>query len=119
MNTTEHEHAGVRNAEAIGPSRAGCSLLRWPDVQRRLGDSRTTNHERVRRGLMVKPVKVGRTALYPSAEVEAIVAARLAQISDASMLDLVDRLHARRQEAFQGVLQALTAAETSIGGAHE
>lgn len=50
-------------------------------------------------GLFVRPVRIGKRAVaYPSPEIAAINAARIAGKSDAEIKDLVAKLHAARSD---------------------
>lgn len=61
----------------------------------------------IRDGLWTQPVKIGeRSSGWPSEEVEAINAARIAGQSDAQIRELVRQLHARRAEKL-AVLMAM------------
>jgi prophage regulatory protein len=52
----------------------------------------------VRAGMFTKPVQIGpRSVGWPSEEVQAINAARIAGKSDADIKALVNRLHAKRE----------------------
>lgn len=70
------------------------------------GDSRSKLYADSAAGLMVKPIKIGpRAAGFPSEEVQAVVAARVAGYSQAELRNLVLRLEsARRHKADSAVL---------------
>jgi len=79
------------------------SLLRLPEVKAETGyRSHVSIYGRVKEGLFPKPVRIGqRSVAWPSDEVQAINAARIAGQSDDEMRALVKALHARRRDALQ------------------
>ncbi|MEJ8821516.1 AlpA family phage regulatory protein [Variovorax humicola] len=61
--------------------------------------SHASIYNAIRAGLFTKPVQIGeRSVGWPSHEVRAINAARIAGKSDDDIRDLVNRLHAKRAE---------------------
>jgi prophage regulatory protein len=76
------------------------TLLRLPAVRSESGLSRSTIYLRVSQGLWTKPVSLGARAVgWPSDEVEAINAARIAGDTDDDIRDLVKKLEAARRLA--------------------
>jgi prophage regulatory protein len=76
------------------------TLLRLPAVKAESGLSRSTIYLRVSQGLWTKPVSLGARAVgWPSDEVEAINAARIAGDTDDDIRDLVKKLEAARRLA--------------------
>ena len=76
------------------------TLLRLPAVKSESGLSRSTIYLRVSQGLWTKPVSLGARAVgWPSDEVEAINAARIAGDTDDDIRDLVKKLEAARRLA--------------------
>ncbi len=76
------------------------SILRMPAVKAETGHrSHASIYNAVRSGLFTKPVAIGERAVgWPSHEVQAIVAARIAGRSEDDIRALVNRLHAKRAE---------------------
>jgi prophage regulatory protein len=77
------------------------TLLRPPVAFKRLGLSKSVAYERISKGLLPRPIKLGdaRASALPDYEVEAVAKAYVAGQSDAQIAALVARLHAARQEA--------------------
>lgn len=75
------------------------SILRISMVQAMSGFPRSTLYLRISQGLWPGPVKLGvRAAGWPSAEVEAVVAALIAGKTDAEIRNLVSNLKERRSQ---------------------
>lgn len=75
-------------------------ILRLPAVKSESGLSRSTIYLRVSQGLWTKPVALGRRAVgWPSDEVEAINAARIAGNTDDEIRILVKKLEVARKAA--------------------
>jgi predicted DNA-binding transcriptional regulator AlpA len=64
-----------------------------------LGLPRATGYEQIEAGLITRPVRIGRRAVIPSDEINAIVDARVAGLSMEKIRELVGQLHARRTAA--------------------
>jgi prophage regulatory protein len=78
-------------------TRAAIELWRRKEVDRVTGRSRSSTYEDVADGLMVPPIPIGRRAVaWPRAEVEAVVAARIAGKSPDEIRELVASLVAQR-----------------------
>ena len=76
------------------------TILRIPAVKSYSGLSRSTIYLRIAQGLWTKPVSLGARAVgWPSDEVEAINAARIAGKSDEDVRALVAKLEADRKDA--------------------
>ena len=77
------------------------TLLRPPVAFKRLGLSKSVAYERIAKGLLPRPIKLGdaRASALPDYEVEAVAKAYVAGQNDAQIAALVARLHAARQEA--------------------
>ena len=76
------------------------TILRIPAVKFASGLSRSTIYLRVSQGLWTKPVSLGPRAVgWPSDEVAAINAARIAGDTDDEIRVLVEKLKAARKEA--------------------
>lgn len=75
-------------------------IIRMPSVKTETGHrSHASIYNAIKAGLFTKPVQIGQRAVgWPSEEVQAINAARIADKSDAEIRDLVKRLHAKRAE---------------------
>lgn len=74
------------------------SIMRIPKVKSVSGLSRSTIYLRIAQGLWTKPVSLGPRAVgWPSEEVEAINAARIAGKSDEEVRRLVTRLEEARK----------------------
>lgn len=76
------------------------SILRMPAVKAETGHRRHASiYNAIRVGLFTKPLPIGeRSAGWPSHEVQAIDAARIAGKSTAEIRELVSRLHAKSAE---------------------
>jgi prophage regulatory protein len=76
------------------------TILRMPAVKTESGLSRSTIYLRVSQRLWTKPVLLGARAVgWPSDEVEALNAARIAGRTDDEIRDLVAKLEAARKDA--------------------
>lgn len=75
------------------------SILRMPAVKLETGHkSHASIYNAIKAGLFTKPVQIGQRSVgWPSNEVQAINAARIAGKSDAEIKELVNRLHATRK----------------------
>jgi len=75
-------------------------ILRLPIVKSESGYSRSTVYLRIAEGLWTKPVSLGARAVgWPSSEVAALNAARIAGRSDEEIRALVVKLQAERKSA--------------------
>jgi len=76
------------------------TMLRIDDVKKETGHrSHVSIYGQVKAGTFTKPVAIGsRAVAWPSHEVAAINAARVAGRSNEELRDLVERLHARRAQ---------------------
>ena len=76
------------------------TILRIPTVKSESGLSRSTIYLRIAQGLWTKPVSLGARAVgWPSDEVAAINAARIAGNSDEEVRALVTKLETARKAA--------------------
>lgn len=76
------------------------TILRLPVVLRERGRSRSAHYLDIQQGLFTRPVPIGLRAVgWPSGEVAAINAARIAGKSDAEIRALVVKLEAARKAA--------------------
>ena len=76
------------------------TILRLPAVKAETGVSRSTIYLRIAQGLFTKPVSLGARAVgWPSSEVAAINAARIAGKTDDEIRKLVVKLEAARKTA--------------------
>ena len=83
--------------------RSPLTILRRKQVQAETGYSRSTIYLRITQGLWPKPVSLGARAVgWPSAEVAALNAARIAGQPDDEIRALVARLEAERRSAYGG-----------------
>lgn len=76
------------------------SIFRMPAVKAETGHrSHASIYNAINAGLFTKPVHIGRRSVgWPSYEVRAINAARIAGRSDLEIKELVNRLHQKRTE---------------------
>lgn len=76
------------------------SILRMPAVKAETGHrSHASIYNAIRDGLFTEPVAIGQRAVgWPSYEVQAINAARIAGKSQAEIRELVQRLHSQRAD---------------------
>jgi prophage regulatory protein len=75
-------------------------ILRLPDVKAATGLSRSTIYLRVAHGVFTHPVSLGgRSVGWPSHEVTALNAARIAGKPEAEIRELVTKLEAARKAA--------------------
>ena len=76
------------------------TILRLPAVKSESGLSRSTIYLRISQGLWTKPVSLGARAVgWPSGEVAALNAARIASKTDDEVRALVAKLEAARKSA--------------------
>lgn len=76
------------------------TILRLPVVLRERGRSRSAHYLDIQQGLFTRPVPIGLRAVgWPSGEVAAINAARIAGKSDAEIRALVVKLETARKAA--------------------
>lgn len=76
------------------------TILRLPAVKSESGLSRSTIYLRIAQGQWTKPISLGARAVgWPSCEVVAINAARIAGKSEQEIRDLVEKLEAARKTA--------------------
>lgn len=76
------------------------TILRFPAVKAETGHSHSTHYLRITQGLFTKPVSLGARAVgWPSSEVSAINAARIAGKTDEEIRALVAKLEAARKSA--------------------
>ena len=77
-------------------------ILRLERVIDRYGKSRSPIYADISAGLFPRPIKLGvRAAGWPEHEVAALVAARIAGLSEDAIRKLVHRLHSQRKESAQ------------------
>lgn len=76
------------------------SIFRMPAVKAETGHrSHASIYNAIKAGLFTKPVQIGQRSVgWPSDEVKAINAARIAGKSETEIRELVNRLHAKRAE---------------------
>ena len=76
------------------------SILRMQDVKAETGHkSHASIYNAINAGCFTRPVKIGeRSVGWPSEEVSAINAARIAGKAESEIKELVNRLHAQRIE---------------------
>lgn len=86
------------------------TILRMPAVKAETGHrSHASIYNAIKAGLFTKPVPIGQRSVgWPSNEVQAINAARIAGQSDAEIRQLVTQLHAKRRD--------LVCVEAIVGG---
>ena len=78
------------------------TILRMPDTKSQSGYSRSTIYLRITQGLWTKQISLGPRAVgWPSSEVAALNAARIAGKSDEEIRALVLKLEAARKTAFE------------------
>jgi prophage regulatory protein len=76
------------------------TILRLPAVLRERGRSRSAHYLDIQQGLFTRPVQIGLRAVgWPSSEVAAINAARIAGKTDDETRALVAKLEAARKTA--------------------
>lgn len=76
------------------------SILRMPAVKLETGHkSHASIYTAIKAGMFTQPVQIGQRSVgWPSNEVQAINAARIAGKSETEIKELVNRLHAKRTE---------------------
>ena len=85
-------------ADFLHPERL--TILRLPSVKAESGYSRSSIYQRISQGLWTKPVRLGpRSVGWPSHEVAALNAARIAGKNEAEIRLLVERLESARKSA--------------------
>lgn len=74
------------------------TILRLPAAKAHTGYSRSTIYLRIAQGLWTKPVSLGPRAVgWPTNEIEALNAARIAGKTDVQIRELVVALHEKRK----------------------
>lgn len=77
---------------------------------KRMAISPATLYRHVKDGLCTRPIKIGsRVSRWPSEEIDAVIAARLAGADDSQVRTLVGRLHELRQQKFADTLAQVAA----------
>lgn len=77
------------------------TILRLPHVKARTGRARSSIYADIQRGLFIAPIAIGARAVgWPSGEVDALIAARIAGRSDAEIRALVSKLESARKSSF-------------------
>ena len=76
----------------------------------RTGARSSKFHDLIKKGLMVPPVHIGKSARFPLHEINAICAARVAGHTDEQIKNLVTELVTNRREIFKEWRAAITAA---------
>ena len=75
------------------------ALLRKRLVLDTTGNSNSGLYAAMQRGTMVRPVRLGpRAVAWPSNEIDAVVAARVAGSTEGEIKALVQQLHAQRKQ---------------------
>ena len=76
------------------------NILRMPAVKAETGHrSHASIYNAIKAGLFTKSVQIGQRSVgWPSSEVQAINAARIAGVNDTEVRKLVERLHTKRME---------------------
>lgn len=75
------------------------SILRRPEVERRLGKPRSSLYRDITLGLLPKPIRISAQSVgWPSNEVDQLVAARIAGKSETEIKTLVTKLTAARAD---------------------
>ena len=95
------------------------TILRLPSVKAEFGNrSHASVYNAVRDGLLTRQIRTGaRSVGWPSNEVEAIVAARIAGKTDDEIRALVRELHARRLQPISATaIASRVAAEVQTDG---
>lgn len=78
-------------------------LLRVDAIKTRMGIGRSKIYSSVKDGTLPEPIHIGsRVSVWPSGEIDAIIAARVAGRSDADIRALVAALHRRRAGMAEG-----------------
>lgn len=76
------------------------TLLRLPRLIERYGKARTSIWRDIKRGLLPRPVRTGKnTVVFPEAEINAVIQARVQGKTDEQIRALIEQLHAARVEA--------------------
>jgi prophage regulatory protein len=84
--------------------RQALNILRRKAVLAKMGDSNTNFYGRIKAGLFTSPIKLGeRSSGWPEHEVEAILAARIAGVSNERIRELVARLETDRLALADGI----------------
>lgn len=80
-------------------------LVRKAEALAITGDKNTALYEKIKRGVMVRPVPIGgRAVAFPSDELQAVVQARIAGLSETELQALVEGLHERRKRNLAALL---------------
>ena len=75
------------------------TILRLPTVIKRTGKSRSSVYRDVDLGLLPQPISIGARSIgWPEREIDAVILARIAGVSENEIRALVKRLVAQRSE---------------------
>ena len=89
---------GSDNRQTANACSEQAIIVRLPTVLRKRGRSRSSHYLDIQQGLFTHPVQIGLRAVgWPSSEVAAINAARIAGKSDEEIRELVAKLEAARK----------------------
>jgi len=78
------------------------SILRFPQVIEVTGKAKSVIKKEVKSGLFPSPVKIGERSIgWPKSEIEAIIRARIAGLSDEAIRRLVAKLTKDRANAIE------------------
>ncbi|QUN04777.1 AlpA family phage regulatory protein [Shewanella yunxiaonensis] len=81
-------------------------VVRKPEVKNLLGISHSTLHERINEGLLPKPFRLsGRAVGWYEYEIQYILSALAAEVSDSALADVVNTLIKKRKEAWASLRQ--------------
>lgn len=71
------------------------------EVGARFRKSRSATYSAIEHGLLPRPIKIGKRAVWPASEIDTVVRARIAGRSEAEIRTLVKKLVAARATADQ------------------
>ena len=74
------------------------TIIRLPRVIDRIGRRRSAIYADIQRGVITRPVAIGRRSVgWPADEIDIIIGARVAGRGEDELRTIVERLHAARQ----------------------
>lgn len=77
-------------------------FLRKRAVLQQIASSHTKFYSRIKENLFVKPIKIGKSSVWPEHEVNMLCKAMIAGFSDDQLKQLVNRIEADRKKFLEG-----------------
>ena len=102
----EGNPSGMKNWRLAMTETNPIKMLRIKEIMTRLGSSRQTIYNKIKKGLFVSPVHIGEhSSRWPSNEVDKILAAHIAGRDDEFIMTLIKQLIKERQDGIKKLLE--------------